>query len=201
MPFVLSFHIGKFGVALTAVFALVALVVGAGLTNSYGSGLRLETNTGWVSDGAPRDTVWNSHFVDIPGASVVGLHCHGRVQLSLQAGATGWPHNPCYEAMGLSSDSRGSSEVKFILPGGRKLCTNQMRRAIRPAGASATSFMWTRPKRSFRRRIPARAELPDDMLRCADNSGDALIAGIALNPGLRRASQPTDFTAPAGARI
>jgi len=120
MPFVLSFHIGKFGVALIGVFALVALVVGAGLTNSYGSGLRLETNTGWVSDGAPRDTVWNSHFVDIPGASVVGLHCHGRVQLSLQAGATGWPHNPCYEAMGLSSDSRGSSEIKFILPGGRK---------------------------------------------------------------------------------
>jgi hypothetical protein len=90
------------------------------MTNAFGTGTRLQTNVaGWLPDGAQRDTFWDASVVDVPGFSVYTVHCHGRMQLDVQAGATGPSHgNPCYAALGLYSGGGWQSDTYLILPGG-----------------------------------------------------------------------------------
>ncbi len=110
--------LGIAGIVAAVVVVSFSIVVGAGLTDSYGSGTVLETNTGWFGDRSKPADFWDGTVVDFPGASLVGLHCHGKVQYNLQLGATRPTHNPCYAAMGLSSDWGGWG-VMYLLPGGR----------------------------------------------------------------------------------
>jgi hypothetical protein len=95
------------GLAAIVPVALVVLL-GAGLTKSYGTGASLDTSPGWISDGAAPDTFWDSAIVDWPGMSLYTVRCHGQMRLEFQTGATGPDHgNPCYAAMG---EDRGQSE-------------------------------------------------------------------------------------------
>lgn len=107
------------GAVIVSVVALVAVVVAAGLTNSFGTGTQLKANAP-VSfpDGAAADTFWDSPLVDVPGVSVTGVHCHGSVQYELQVGATGPSHgNTCYAAMGLYKGNTSQWGVYISLPG------------------------------------------------------------------------------------
>ena len=109
------------GVVVGTTLVLAAIVVAGGLTNGFGTGARLDAGTpGWIPDGARGDTFWDSPLVDVPGVSVTGLHCHGRVQYELQVGATGPSQsNPCYAAMGLYSGNGTQWGVYITLPGDR----------------------------------------------------------------------------------
>jgi len=109
-------------VGVVIVSTVVAVVVAAGVTDGFGTGTQLRANIpGSFSDGAAADTFWDSALLDIPGASVTAVHCHGQVQYELQLGATGPSHeNRCYAAMGLYSNG-GVDQwgVYTTLPGDR----------------------------------------------------------------------------------
>ena len=109
------------GAGIGTTLVLAAIVVAGGVTDGFGTGTRLEAATpGWIPDGAGGDTFWDSPLVDIPGVSVTGLHCHGRVQYELQVGATGPSHgNPCYAAMGMYSGAESQWGVYIALPADR----------------------------------------------------------------------------------
>jgi hypothetical protein len=101
---------------IVSIVVLVVVVLVAGVTDAFGTGTQVQANVGgWFPDGAAPDTFWDSSFVDVPGVSVTAVHCHSRVQLELQLGATGPSHdNPCYAAMGLYSNSGGSQWGVYI---------------------------------------------------------------------------------------
>src|SRR5438105_12677529 len=103
------------------ILALGAIVVAGGVSDGFGTGTRLDASTpGWIPDGAGGETFWDSPLVDVPGVSVTGLHCHGRVQYELQVGATGPSHsNPCYAAMGLYTGGESQWGVYITLPADR----------------------------------------------------------------------------------
>lgn len=106
---------------LVTIVGLVVVVLVAGITDAFGTGTRLQANVP-VSfpDGAAADSFWDSPLVDLPGASVTGVHCHGSVKLELQLGATGPTHdNPCYAAMGLYRGNGSQWGVYITLPGDR----------------------------------------------------------------------------------
>ena len=111
------------GAIIVTTLALAAIVVAGGVTDGFGTGTRLEASTpGWISDGAGGDTFWDSPLVDVPGVSVTGLHCHGRVRYELELGATGPSQsNPCYAAMGLYSGAESEWGVYITLPGDRAI--------------------------------------------------------------------------------
>jgi hypothetical protein len=91
----------RLGLAALVPLAVVVML-GAGVTDSYGTGAALHSSPGWISDGAAPDTFWDSAIVDLPGFSVFTVHCHGQMRLDFQVGATGPSHNnPCYAAMGV----------------------------------------------------------------------------------------------------
>ena len=98
----------------------VVLILSAGMTNAYGSGAHVKASVGgWIPDGAAADTFWDAPFIDVPGLSVYGVHCHGQWRPDFQLGATGPPHsNPCYAAMGAYSQNSDGYEVFAMLPGG-----------------------------------------------------------------------------------
>lgn len=100
--------------------ACLTLILCAGITKTYGTDAVLKTNVGgWLPDGAQGDTFWDASVVDVPGFSVYAVHCHGRMRLDLQVGATGPSRsNPCYAAMGMYSGGGGQSETYFIFPDG-----------------------------------------------------------------------------------
>ena len=110
----------KLRVVVVIVLTAVAVVLAAGLTDGFGTGTQLRANVpGSFSDGATADTFWDSALLDVPGASVTAVHCHGKVQYELQLGATGPSHeNRCYAAMGLYSNG-GEDQwgVYWTLPG------------------------------------------------------------------------------------
>ena len=101
------------------VLAGATLLLGAGITNAYGSGTQLRANDGvWFPDGATADTFWDASIIDWPGFSVYAVHCHGQVRGDIQLGATGPSHgNPCYASMGMYSGG-SESELYVMLPGG-----------------------------------------------------------------------------------
>jgi hypothetical protein len=107
-------------------FAVVPLALAsvliAGTAIGAASGFNFESGPfGWQSDGAGRDTFWDSSMVDVPGLSLYQVHCHGMMRLDFQIGATGPEHsNPCYAAMRPNSGSRvgGQKETLMTLPGG-----------------------------------------------------------------------------------
>lgn len=107
---------------VAAVIAVLAAVVVTGVTDAFGTGAQLRTNLGGsVPDGATSDTFWDSSVIDLPGFAITGVHCHGRVQYEVQAGATGpIDDNACYAAMGMY-DAAGSQQwgVYEMLPGNR----------------------------------------------------------------------------------
>jgi hypothetical protein len=107
------------GAVIVSIVALLVLVLVAGLTNAFGTGIRLEANApGRFPDFAAGDTFWDSQLVDVPGASVTAVHCHGSVQFEVQLGATGPSHdNACYAAMGLYSGNGSQWGVYIYLPG------------------------------------------------------------------------------------
>lgn len=106
---------------LVSTAALVVLVLAAGVTDAFGTGAQLHANVpGSFSDGAAVDSFWDSQLVDVPGVSVTGVHCHGRVTYELQMGATGPSNdNPCYAAMGLYGGDDAQWGVYMTLPGDR----------------------------------------------------------------------------------
>jgi hypothetical protein len=103
---------------LVLVGAVVAATLAAGLTDGYGTGKRIAAGVGgWIPDGAKADTFWDSPVVDAPGFSVTTVHCHGRMQLDLQLGATGPSHNnPCYAAMGMYSGQSDELDAYMSVP-------------------------------------------------------------------------------------
>ena len=107
-----------------ALLAPLAVVAAIGVTVAVVSaaGGHLDSALGgWTSDGAARDTFWDSPMIDVPGLSLYSVHCHGYARLDFQAGATGPNHNnPCYAAMGMYEGPVGQAEVMLILPGGAK---------------------------------------------------------------------------------
>ena len=107
------------GAVVVSILALVVVVLVAGVTNAFGTGVQLHaTVPGSLPDGAAADTFWDSQLVDVPGVSVTGVHCHGGVKFELQAGATGPSHdNSCYAAMGLYSGNSSEWGVYVNLPG------------------------------------------------------------------------------------
>jgi len=114
---------GRFWAALAVLVPAVGvvLILSAGMTNAYGSGAHVKTSVGgWIPDGAAADTFWNAPFIDIPGLSVYGVHCHGQVRADVQLGATGPEHNnPCYAAMGMYTYDSAQSGVFIWLPDGK----------------------------------------------------------------------------------
>jgi len=107
------------GAVIVAIVALVVVVLVAGLTDAFGTGIQLDENlTGSFPDFAAPDTFWDSPLVDVPGVSVTAIHCHGSVQYQLQLGATGPSHeNACYAAMGVYSGNGSEWGVYISLPG------------------------------------------------------------------------------------
>src|ERR1700674_2974635 len=107
------------GAVIVSIVALVVVVLVAGLTDAFGTGIQLDANvTGTFPDFAAPDTFWDSPLVDVPGVSVTGIHCHGSVQYQLQLGATGPSHeNACYAAMGVYSGNGSEWGVYISLPG------------------------------------------------------------------------------------
>jgi len=70
-----------------------------------------------MPDGANAATFWDSPVVDAPGFSITTVHCHGRMQLDLQLGATGPSHNnPCYAAMGMYSGGSDQLDAYISVP-------------------------------------------------------------------------------------
>lgn len=110
----------KVSLAVLVPLACVTLILCVGITNAYGSGMHVQTNVGgWLPDGAQGDTFWDASVVDVPGFSVYTVHCHGRMRLDLQVGATGPSHsNPCYAALGMYSGGASDSETYLVFPGG-----------------------------------------------------------------------------------
>ena len=105
----------RLGLAALVPLALLA-ILGAGVTNSYGTGAALRPSPGWISDGAAPDTFWDSAIVDLPGFSAYTVHCHGQMRLDFQLGATGPSHNnPCYAAMGMYSGQGEEFGVYLML--------------------------------------------------------------------------------------
>jgi hypothetical protein len=102
-----------------SIVALVVVILGAGVTNAFGTGTQLRaTLPASLPDGAAADTFWDSQLVDVPGVSVTGAHCHGSVKFELQVGATGPSHdNSCYAAMGLYSGNSMQWGVYITFPG------------------------------------------------------------------------------------
>ena len=113
---------GRFWAALALLVPAVGvvLILSAGMTNAYGSGAQVKASIGgWISDGAAADTFWNAPFIDIPGLSVYGVHCHGQVRADVQLGVTGPPHsNPCLAAMGAYSGEGEQLDTYMMLPDG-----------------------------------------------------------------------------------
>jgi hypothetical protein len=110
-------------VPLAAVACVAVATLAAGMTNSYGTGARADTDVvGWISDGAATDTFWDSPIVDLPGVSLYQIHCHGQMRLDFQVGATGPPHsNPCYAAMNEFSGTSSEVDTYVMLGGGKAL--------------------------------------------------------------------------------
>jgi hypothetical protein len=109
------------GAVIVSIAALVIVVLVAGLTDAFGTGIQLEANDP-VSfpDGAAADTFWDSSLVDVPGVSVTAANCHGSVQFELQVGATGpSDDNACYAAMGLYSGNGSQWGVYISIPGNK----------------------------------------------------------------------------------
>ena len=98
----------------------VVLILCAGMTNAYGSGTQLRTNVGdWFPDGDRADTFWDASIIDLPGFSLYAVHCHARMRLDVQLGATGPLHsNPCYAAMGMYRGGSEETENYMTLPRG-----------------------------------------------------------------------------------
>src|SRR5450759_3953338 len=107
------------GAVIVSIVALVVAVLVAGVTDAFGTGTQLQANVpGSFPDGAAADTFWDSPLVDVPGASVTAVHCHGSVKFELQVGATGPSQdNPCYAAMGMYSNGDVQWGVYITLPG------------------------------------------------------------------------------------
>jgi hypothetical protein len=104
-----------------AVVAAVAVTLGAGITNAYGTGGQFQANIGDWPDGATTDTFWDSPVVDVPGLSVFSIHCHGRVHYDIQYGSTGPPHsNACYASMGEYDNGSEQVGTYVSLPVGSK---------------------------------------------------------------------------------
>ena len=96
----------------------LTLTLCAGITNAYGTGTQLQANVGgWLPDGAKGDTFWDASVIDVPGFSAYAVHCHGRMRVELQLGATGPSHsNPCYAAMGMYSGGSEDSGTYMVFP-------------------------------------------------------------------------------------
>jgi hypothetical protein len=107
------------GAVIVSIVALVVVVLVAGMTDAFGTGIQLAANVpGSFPDFAAPDTFWDSPLVDVPGVSVTAVHCHGSVQYELQVGATGPSHsNACYAAMGVYSGNGSEWGVYIHLPG------------------------------------------------------------------------------------
>jgi len=107
----------RWGLGLAALVPLALLaILGAGVTNSYGTGAALRPSPGWIPDGAAPDTFWDSAIVDLPGVSVFTVHCHGQMRLDFQLGATGPSHkNPCYAAMNMDTGQGEEFGVYLML--------------------------------------------------------------------------------------
>ena len=105
-----------------ALVAAVLAIAVLGFTDAFGSGAVLTGQvSGWSSDGAGGDTFWDTNVLDIPGASLTAVHCHGRVAYVVQVGATGPDRsNPCYAAMGVYSGESSQLDTYMVLPGGYK---------------------------------------------------------------------------------
>ena len=104
----------------SALAAAVLAIVVLGLTDTFGSGAVFTSQVGgWSSDGAGGGTFWDSNVLDIPGASLTAVHCHGRVEYVVQVGATGPDRlNPCYAALGEYSGESSQLDTYVVFPGG-----------------------------------------------------------------------------------
>lgn len=70
-----------------------------------------------MPDGADTATFWDSPLLDAPGLSVTAVHCHGRMDLNFQLGATVPAHgNPCYAALGMYSQASEELDVYLAVP-------------------------------------------------------------------------------------
>jgi hypothetical protein len=104
-----------------AVVAVVAVTLGAGITNAYGTGYRFQASALDLSDGAAADTFWDGAIVDVPGVSLYSVHCHGRVHFDLQYGSISPGHNnACYALMGVYSGGSGQVDTYIFLPVGNQ---------------------------------------------------------------------------------
>ena len=115
-------RLGRIGAVVGSIMVLAVIVLAAGVTDAFGTDYRFETKVGpLLSDGAGPDTVWNGPGVDAPGISLIGAHCHGRVQYEIQVGATGpTQDNPCSALMGeYGGRTAGEYGVYVWLPGDR----------------------------------------------------------------------------------
>jgi hypothetical protein len=103
---------------LVLVGSVVAAILVAGFTDGFGTGKQLQANIGGsMPDGANANSFWDGPVVDAPGFSVTTVHCHGRMQINLQLGATGPSHgNPCYAAMGMYSGNSEELDAYMIVP-------------------------------------------------------------------------------------
>jgi hypothetical protein len=97
---------------------VVIAIAAAGFTDGYGTGRQLQANVGgWMPDGAGTATFWDSPLLDAPGLSVTAVHCHGRMEVNLQLGATGPAHgNPCYAALGVYSQESEELDAYLAVP-------------------------------------------------------------------------------------
>ena len=106
-------------VVLGVLVAGIMAIVLPGVTDTFGTGGVFTSQIGGSSsDGAGHDTFWDSQVVDIPGAALTAVHCHGSVTYVIQLGATG-PNesNACYAAMGMYGGGSSQFEVYLTLPG------------------------------------------------------------------------------------
>jgi hypothetical protein len=103
---------------LVALGVVVVAIVVAGFTDGYGTGTRLQANIGgWTPDGAGAATFWDLPLVDAPGFSVTSVHCHGRMDVNLQLGATRPAHgNPCYAALGVYTQQSEELDAYMVVP-------------------------------------------------------------------------------------
>ena len=90
---------------LVSLGVVVVAIVVAGFTDGYGTGTRLQANIGgWMPDGANPATFWDLPLVDAPGLSVTSVHCHGRMDVNLQLGATGPLNNARWYSSGVTRE-------------------------------------------------------------------------------------------------
>ncbi len=110
---------GRFrAITVVIVVGAVALTLAAGLTNAFGTGDRFQASVGDMPDGAAADTFWDGPIVDMPGLSLVSVHCHGRVHYDLQYGSTGPAHsNACYASLGMYGPGSTELDSYVFLPG------------------------------------------------------------------------------------